>query len=235
MRNVKYWVQYFVNLKMTLICGIDEAGRGPVIGSMVMAGVLIDKKDSPKLKALGVKDSKLLTKEQREALFDKIVKTVKQYKIIIVPPKEIDEALESEELNLNWLEAHKSADIINYLKPDKAILDCPSINIEKYQSYVENLLKNKVKLIVEHKADVNYIESGAASILAKVTRDKEMEKIQKKYGNTGPGYPSNEITQNFLKENWNKYPEIFRQTWSSYKKHKEAKNQSRLGDFQNFY
>jgi ribonuclease HII len=216
---------------MTLICGIDEAGRGPVIGPMVMAGVLIEKSDIPKLKALGVKDSKLLTKQKREFLFTKIKSTVKSHKIIIISPQEIDKALESESLNLNWLEAHKSAEIINKLKPDKAILDCPSNNIKAYRDYVKALLKNKVELVVEHKADINYLESGAASILAKVTRDREIEKIQKKYGNCGPGYPSNEITQKFLKENWEKYPEIFRKTWSSYKKHKDAKNQKTLGNF----
>lgn len=216
---------------MTLICGIDEAGRGPVIGPMVMAGVLIEERDIPKLNAIGVKDSKLLTKEKREELFSKIKSIVKAHKIIIVSPKEIDQALESENLNLNWLEAHKSAEIINKLKPDKAILDCPSNNIKAYRDYVKNLLKNKVELVVEHKADVNYLESGAASILAKVTRDREIEKIQKKYGNCGPGYPSNEITQKFLKENWEKYPEIFRKTWSSYRKHKDAKNQKTLENF----
>jgi len=216
---------------MTLICGIDEAGRGPVIGPMVMAGIVIEKADIPKLKAIGVKDSKLLTKEKREELFIKIKSIVKAHKIIIISPKEIDEALESENLNLNWLEAHKSAEIINKLKPDKAILDCPSNNIKAYRDYVKNLLKHKAELVVEHKADVNYLESGAASILAKVTRDREIEKIQKKYGNCGPGYPSNEITQKFLKENWEKYPEIFRKTWSSYRKHKKGKHQKTLGNF----
>ncbi len=219
---------------MTLICGIDEAGRGPVIGPMVMAGVLIEESYIPKLKAMGVKDSKLLTKQQREALFNKIKKTVKAHKIIIISPKEIDNALTSDDLNLNWLEAHKSAEIINKLKPDKAILDCPSNNTKAYKSYVENLIKTKTKLIVEHKADVKYLESGAASILAKVTRDNEMEKIQKKYGNTGPGYPSNEITQKFLEQNWEKHPEIFRHTWSSYRKHKDAKFQSKLDSFEKF-
>jgi ribonuclease HII len=219
---------------MTLICGIDEAGRGPVIGPMVMAGILIEEKDLPKLKSLGVKDSKLLTRKQREALFTKIKKTVKSYKITIISPKEIDQALESDNLNLNWLEAHKSAEIINHLKPNRAILDCPSNNTKAYKSYVENLLNVKAMLVVEHKADVKYIESGAASILAKVTRDKEMENIQKKYGNTGPGYTSNAITQKFLKENWEKHPEIFRQSWISYRNHKQAKFQKTLDNFKKF-
>lgn len=219
---------------MTLICGIDEAGRGPVIGPLVMAGILIEESNIPKLKSLGVKDSKLLTKIQRNNLFNKIKTTVKKYKILIIEPKEIDQALESDNLNLNWLEAIKSAEIINNLKPDKAILDCPSNNTKAYKDYVKNLLKTKTELIVEHKADVTYPEASAASILAKVTRDNEMEKIQEKYGNCGPGYPANEITQKFLEKNWEKHPEIFRKTWSSYKKHQQAKHQKTLESFNKF-
>jgi ribonuclease HII len=221
---------------MTLICGVDEAGRGPVIGPMVMAGVLIEEENLPKLKSMGVKDSKLLTKKKREQLFEKIKQTVKQYKIIIMPPKEIDNALESDDLNLNWLEAHKAAEIINKLNPDKVIVDSPSNNCEAYMRYLKKLLHNpkSLQLICIHKADLKHLEVGAASILAKVTRDNEIEKIQKKYGNTGPGYMSNEITQKFLKENWEKHPEIFRQTWISYKNHKNAKFQKTLEDFEKF-
>jgi len=218
---------------MTLVCGIDESGRGPVIGPMVMSGILIEESDIPKLKAMGVKDSKLLTKQQRNSLFTKIKKTVKSFKITIIPPKEIDNALNSHDLNLNWLEAHKAAEIINKLKPDKVIVDSPSNNCEAYTRYLRKLLKNPkaLNLICIHKADLKHPEVGAASILAKVTRDNEMEKIQKKYGKTGPGYMSNEITQRFLEQNWEKHPEIFRHTWSPYKKHKDAKFQSRLEDF----
>ncbi len=221
---------------MTLICGIDEAGRGPVIGPMVLAGVLIEEKKLQKLKSLGVKDSKLLTKKKRNQLFKKIIKTVKQYKILILPPKEIDDALESDDLNLNWLEAHKSAEIINKLKPDKVVVDSPSNNCEAYTRYLRKLLHNpkSLQLICIHRADVKHLEVAAASILAKVTRDKEMEKIQEKYGNTGPGYTSNKITQKFLKENWEKYPAIFRHTWVSYKNHKNAKFQKTLEEFNKF-
>lgn len=217
---------------MALICGIDEAGRGPVIGPMIMSGVLVDEKDLPKLKSMGVKDSKLLKRKDRDRLFEKILKIVKKYKIIVVEPKEIDEALESDELNLNWLEAHKAADIINGLKPDKVTVDSPSNNCEAYTRYLMELLKNKkVDLECIHKADLKHVYVGAASILAKVTRDKEMDKIQEKYGNCGPGYMSNEITQKFLEENWEKHPEIFRQSWVSYQNHKNNKYQKKLGDF----
>lgn len=216
-----------------LIVGIDEAGRGPVIGPLVIAGAAIEEKDRIKLQELGVKDSKLLTPKQREYLYDKILAIVKN-KIIIIPPNEIDAAVESETLNLNWLEAIKSVEIIAALKPDKAILDCPSNNIKAYTNYIKNLLSDKgkqIEIICEHKADVNHIEVAAASILAKVTRDRLIEDIKKKIKiDFGSGYPSDPKTVDFLKNNWNKY-DFFRKSWSSWKKHAEEKKQKTLVHF----
>jgi len=217
---------------MTTILGIDEAGRGPVIGPMVMAGVEIDSSKEQKLRDMGVKDSKLIPPAIREDLFDEIKKIAKNYKIIIISPKEIDNALESPDLNLNKLEGIKTVEIINTIKSDKVILDCPSTNEKAYKSFIEERLNYKPKhLIVEHKADVNYLVVGAASILAKVTRDAEIEKLRKKYGEIGPGYPSNPITQRFLQQNWDKHPEIFRKTWETYKKVSQKKSQKSLKDF----
>ena len=108
-----------------------------------MAGVLVDEADIPKLKSLGVKDSKLLTRQKRDALFEKIKKIVKKYEILIIPPKEIDQALESDHLNLNWLEAHKTAEIINKLRPDKVTVDSPSNNCVAYSRYLKKLLKTR--------------------------------------------------------------------------------------------
>ena len=216
---------------MVVVCGIDEVGRGAVIGPLVMAGVLIEEEKIPKLLEIGVKDSKLLTPKQREKLFPQIKKIIKDSKIIQIPPKEIDEALESDSLNLNWLEAHKSAEIINALKPNKAIIDSPSNNVRAYKNYLVKLLKNKkIEISVEHKAE-KHPPVAAASILAKVIRDNEIEKIKKKYGNCGPGYSSNLITQEFIKENFKKYPEIFRKTWITYKRLKVVDENTKLTDF----
>jgi len=201
-----------------LVAGIDEAGRGPLIGPMVMAGILIDEKDVDKLKAIGVKDSKLLSQKQREILYKKIIEIVHDYNIVVVEPAEIDETLASADSNLNWLEAQKTAIILNELKPDKAIVDAPSNNIKAYEDYLRNLLKKDMKLVVEHKADLNYVESGAASILAKVTREEEIAVMKKKVGDFGSGYPSDPKTQEFLKKYHNKYPDIFRKSWATYKK-----------------
>jgi ribonuclease HII len=214
------------------ILGIDEAGRGPVIGDLVISGVMIEENDEKKLKELGVKDSKLIAPNKREVMFDEIVKITKEYEILIVKPSEIDEAVFSKEMNLNKLEGVKSALIINKLKPDVAILDCPSTNTEAYKEFVKTFLKDKeIKIISEHKADYNYPVVSAASILAKVTRDEGIVKLREKYGDLGSGYPADERTQEFIKNNFEKHPEIFRKSWATFKNLQKSKEQAKLGEF----
>ncbi|GAI86248.1 unnamed protein product, partial [marine sediment metagenome] len=136
-------------------------------------------------------------------------------------------------LNLNWLEAIKTAEIINILNPNKAILDCPSPNIKAYTDYLTKHIKNKdIEIIAEHKADVKYVIVGAASIIAKVIRDKEIRLIQEKIDEPiGSGYPADPITKEFLKKNYNKYPDIFRKSWASFKVVIEQKKQKKLTQF----
>lgn len=198
------------------VLGIDEAGRGPVIGPMIMAGVMVE--DSREEELGDVKDSKLLTHGKRMELDKQIREVADDFMVVEISPAEIDKALASEDLNLNWLEAHKQAEIINSLGPDKAYIDCPSVNCEAFEKYLRGLIDDKVELVVEHKADEKYKSCSAASILAKVLREKRMEEIREKYGDAGPGYPSNAVTIKFVQENWDKYPEIFRKSWSTYKK-----------------
>jgi len=210
-----------VQNKMNIVCGVDEAGRGPVIGALVLCGVAIDEFKVPALVQLGVKDSKLLTPKRREMLYDEILKVIDSHKIIVVEPAEIDEALNSPHLNLNWLEAIKTAMILNELKPHKAIVDCPSNNIAAYSSYLGNLLKEKIDLLLEHNAE-RYPVVAAASIIAKVTRDRLIEDLKKMYGDFGSGYPSDPKTKTFLEKNHGKYPELFRTTWAPYKKFQQS-------------
>lgn len=203
---------------MTLVCGVDEAGRGPVIGPMVMVGLVINEKDEQKLKDIGVKDSKLLSHKQRVELISKVKSIAKDLVVLVVQPEEIDSALLSPDTNLNWLEADKAIEIINNLRPDKVILDCPSNNPKAYIAYVKNKLKVECKIVAEHKADVNYPVVSAASIVAKVTREDAIDKLKEEIGiNFGSGYPADPVTQDFMKKNWNKYSKVFRKTWASYK------------------
>lgn len=221
---------------MVVVCGVDDAGRGPVIGPMTMAGVSIDEEDIPKLKSIGVKDSKLLTQKQRERIFKEILKVVKDYKIIKIYPEEIDKAVLSEGLsNLNFLEGEKMAEIINYLKPEKAVVDCPSNNKKAFSSFLKTKIKVKTNLLCEHKADLLFPEASAASILAKCAREEEVILIKNKIGiDFGSGYISDPKTKAFLKENWNKYPEIFRHSWAPYQEYaigKKSKKQKTLGEY----
>jgi ribonuclease HII len=213
-----------------IIAGIEEAGRGPVIGPMVMAIACCEEKDEFKLKTMGVKDSKMLTPNQREKLYNEI-KDLCKFELVKIQPEEIDAAVMSEETNLNWMEADKSIILINKLRPDKVILDCPSTNLKAYKDYIMKKLEYKPILVVEHKADVNYTIVGAASILAKVSRDHEIRKLKAKHGvDFGSGYPSDPLTMEFTLKNFDKYP-FFRHSWDTWQRAKKRGGQKKIGEF----
>lgn len=218
------------------ICGIDEARRGPVIGPLVISGVLIAEGKVSELKRIGVKDSKLLSPKQREKLFDQILEIVDDYKIIIVSAQEIDSRA-SVGLNINQLEALKCAEIIKALKPDTVYVDSPTS--PKASKFAEMIAKDlpkdmRVDIIAEHKADVNHVEAGAASILSKVAGDREIEKIKKAIGEDfGSGYPADPITKKFLKEHWeNSLAKYIRKSWGTIKELEKLKNQKSLKEFE---
>ncbi|HLD05078.1 MAG TPA: ribonuclease HII [Candidatus Nanoarchaeia archaeon] len=215
---------------MVLIAGIDEAGRGPVIGPLVIAITVIDQEQEGKLRELGVRDSKLLSPKQRESMFGPVSKLCK-HEILIIEPKEIDAAVESESSNLNWLEADKAILLLNKLRPDIAFIDCPSNNPQAYTEYIRERLDYKPQLVVEHKADVTYPIVSAASILAKVTRDAQIDRLKQRYVvDFGSGYPADELTQQFLKEHYSEYP-FFRRSWAAWKNAANQRDQKKLGEF----
>ncbi|MBN2458244.1 ribonuclease HII [Candidatus Woesearchaeota archaeon] len=220
-------------MKKTL--GIDEAGRGPVIGPLVIAGVAIDKEKEAELKEIGVRDSKLLSPKKREELYSTIIRIADAYEIMTITHEQVDSAVDDPKNNLNMLEAQASAEIIGKLEPDRVILDCPSNNTSAYSSYVKKLLKDRIRsdklpaMVVEHKADLKYTVVGAASILAKVTRDRKIAKLRERYGDFGSGYPSDPKTKEFIKDNY-ELP-IFRKSWDTWKKAAEKKSQSMLSQF----
>jgi len=220
--------------------GIDDAGRGPVIGPMVLAGVLIDSELEKELRKEGVKDSKLLKPEKREELAEIIRNKALSYKIMIVMPKEIDGSI-NDGVNLNRIEAIKAGNIIDKINKevrDKIIVtvDCPSRNLVRWGKIMETHIENKENLDikVEYEADLNHISVGAASILAKTTRDKEIKKIKSKIDqDIGSGYPSDPKTKKFLRTHVEKYPDeyIFRETWMTWQNAKKSKEQKSLGEY----
>jgi len=213
-----------------IIAGIDEAGRGPMIGPLVVGIACIDEKDEHKLKALGVKDSKLIAPRQRERIASELKKICK-FELVKLSPAQIDAAVESENTNLNWLEADASISLLNKHKPGKAFIDCPSANPKAYTDYLKAKLTTKTELVVEHKADYKYLVVGAASILAKVARDAEIEALKKKHNvEFGSGYPADPRTVEFSKKNYDKY-DFFRKSWASWKNAAKKESQKKLFGF----
>lgn len=211
------------------ICGIDEAGRGPIIGPLVICAATIDKEKEAELKTLGVKDSKLLTPKKRQELA-LALPTYIEYKLIIVEPEEIDHYLNKDGTNLNWLEADKTVELINTLSPDYSIIDCPSPNIRAYTSYIQERVGTEIH--TEHKADLNHPIAAAASILAKVARDRIIQELHKKTGvDFGSGYLTDEKTQAFIAQHWKTHPALFRKTWTTYKTLLAQQEQQKLNHY----
>lgn len=222
-----------------LVLGIDDAGRGPIIGPMVLAGCLTDEETEKEFKEKGVKDSKQLTPKKREQLAELIKEKAIAYHTIKINPEEID-MQNGKGINLNHLEAIKMAEVINALnkKTDKirVYIDCPSVNIPVWTNYLKKFVEylGNLEIISEHKADINYPCVSAASILAKTARDEEIEKLKKKLGvDFGSGYPADPNTCKFLKEYSKKHEHdgIFRKTWSTWKNLCLNKKQKKLEEF----
>jgi ribonuclease HII len=218
---------------MALIAGIEEAGRGPVVGPLVIAGILIEEEKEEELRKMGARDSKEISPKQRELLCSKIEKTAKDIVIIKVAPCRIDKYGE-EKINLNKLEGMKFAEVINHLKPDKAFIDSPDVNLVKFREFIKNMVTTGTEIVLEHKAENKYPVVGAASIVAKVTRDNDIKELQKKKGFRGSGYPSDPETISWLRE-WLKtndeFPDFVRKSWATARELKREKKQGRLLDF----
>ncbi|MBT5739714.1 ribonuclease HII [Candidatus Woesearchaeota archaeon] len=201
-----------------------------------MAALAFKEEDIKQLEWLGVKDSKLLTHRVREELFERLHEIAHDFRIEVIEPDAIDLSLATEGTNLNWLEADTSAKLVSELKVDKIIIDCPSINLIAYKEYFAKKLPKEfltnTDLLVEHKADLNHIVVAAASVVAKVIRDRIIEHQKQEIGiDFGSGYMSDPKTKDFLEKYHDKFPHLFRKKWKSFINVEEKKKQSSLGDF----
>jgi len=217
------------------VVGVDDAGRGAIIGPLVIAGVLINEQDLPRLEELGVKDSKLLSPHRREQLAEEIKKLALKYHIVKLAPAEIDKVVETGRKlhRLNRLEAQTMAKVIAALKPDVAYVDASDVLADRFKSHIEESLPFEVRIVSEHKADAKYPVVSAASIIAKVERDRAIAELQESHGNMGCGYPTDAKTIEFL-ESWiqrfGSYPDFVRKSWKPAKrlKTKAEAEQTRL-------
>ena len=203
------------------ILGVDEAGRGSVLGPMVIAGVIVPEKMNIVLERMGVKDSKRIVPHRRTILSRKLKKMF-EYDVIVISAREIDE-MRADGINLNEIEKNAMEEIILRLKPEKAIVDAVDVKPERFQ---KNLCEDTgFDIIAEHKADDNYIQVSAASIIAKAERDALIDEINKEYikdGGIGSGYPSDPTTKKFLSNyTYDEMPDFVRRSWNTVAKLKE--------------
>jgi len=219
-----------------LILGIDDAGRGPVIGPMVLAGCLVNEEIQKEFKKLGVKDSKQLTPKRRAFLADIVREKAEDFEVVIIYPDEI-ESSNADGTNLNDVEAIACAQIINKINKGygkmKVVLDCPSTGINKWRDFLKTKIidLSNLEVVCEHKADVNHVSVSAASIIAKDVREKEMAILKEKYGHEiGSGYASDPYTIKFLEKHANKFKDegLFRKTWSTWKNASANLEQAKL-------
>ncbi|MCS7135191.1 MAG: ribonuclease HII [Candidatus Aenigmarchaeota archaeon] len=202
--------------------GLDEAGRGAVIGPLVICGLVIDEEKEVELKKIGVRDSKELTPKRREELAQEIEKIAENIIILHVSACNID-SMRKNGINLNQIEAMKMAEAINMILPEKVIIDTPSYNSDKFRSFLNSKLieeAKKAKFIFENYADKKYPVVSAASIIAKVERDKKIEELKKKFNfDFGVGYSHDARTIEFLeklaRENNGKMPKNIRASWET--------------------
>lgn len=217
-----------------LTLGIDEAGRGPVLGPLVLAGVLDTERSSITYSEMGCKDSKLLSPKERERLAKKIKEKAKEIKIVEVPASEIDFLRAS--MSLNEVEAKKIAELVLSFEetPDKLIIDCPDVDPSRFLRRLQKYLGPKINAVIEHKADLNYPIVSAASIIAKVRRDLEMRKLEMRYGPLGSGYPHDPLTRAFLEKCFSeskKFPSCVRKKWVTAQEFFDKEYQKSLLDY----
>ena len=219
-----------------LIAGVDDAGRGPIIGPLVIAGVIIAEDRARELIAMGVKDSKLLTPDVRTHLAVKIRALAAKVSVVEIEPKEIDEAVlhGGKFRKLNFLEAKLMAQVISELAPEEAYVDASDVNEERYAGIIRDFIPSELKgisLVSKHHADRTYPVVSAASIIAKVRRDEAIHALHGEYGNFGSGYITDPRTMEFLRE-WRRthggYPPIVRLSWKTIKEIERDHGQSRL-------
>ena len=223
---------------MEFVTGIDESGRGAVLGPLVVAGVTVDVRGEKKLKALGVKDSKKLTPQRREELYKDIEKIAKDIFVLKVAPCRID-TYRNMGVNLDKIEAMKMAEIIDFNSSKKVFVDSLTQNPPRFKKLVSSFIKrNKdAELIVENYMDESITVVGAASIVAKVERDKEIEELKQQVGfNFGVGYPHDPLTIQFIEKiiketNGKQLPEYIRKSWVTTEMLQEKNWQRKVMDF----
>jgi len=199
--------------------GIDEAGRGCVLGPMIFGACLVREEDEAHLRAIGTRDSKRLSAKRRESLRRELEGLVVEWRTIAIGA----EAIDSE--SLNELGKRAIVELVVELRPDVVVVDAP-VPPRGIPAYAQDLHQRlvahgagHVKIVAENKADDNHPCCSAASIFAKTTRDLEISALSAQSGrNLGSGYPSDPRTRAFLEQTWQEnqsFPPWVRTKWET--------------------
>lgn len=210
-------------------CGVDEAGKGAVIGPLVVAGVGCS--DDPGLSGIAVRDSKTLSPRMREELFEEIAGRC-TYRTIILSAEEIDRFRST--AGMNELMAKSHAGVIRALVPAVAYVDACDVNAARHGRSVAAYLDHTCKVFSSHRAEDRYPLVAAASIIAKVTRDREIGSMRDRWGEIGSGYPSDPVTISFLMdyiESTGEPPACARWSWKTVTALIGRREQRSLSDF----
>ncbi len=213
-----------------MICGVDEAGKGPVIGPLVVAAVAV--KNAKDIQDLGVKDSKQLNPVKRKELSN-IIKDKFDYTIEIIEAEKVDEYRKQNRLNDLNREAFEK--LISKLNPNVAYVDAADVNEHRFGKQIKEKLTNEndTDIISMHKADEKIDVVAAASIIAKEAREEEIRRLKKEIGDFGSGYPSDERTIKFLKTFYadnGKWPTGTRKSWKTIERIRPVKTLDDFGE-----
>ncbi|MDP6458109.1 MAG: ribonuclease HII [Candidatus Bathyarchaeota archaeon] len=209
---------------MVVVAGVDEAGRGPAIGPLVVAAVSFQGPAVDSLFSMGVRDSKALSARRRESLEAEIKEVSEGHSYFVLQPWVIDKVVNRglKLRKLNYLEAIAMAKAIRDLHPDEVYVDTADVLPDRFREDILKVLGWRPHIVCEKKADVNYPVVSAASILAKVRRDLLISDLREIHGDFGSGYPSDPKTVAFI-EAWFKEndqpPPYMRGSWKTIKKY----------------
>ena len=206
-----------------VVGGVDESGRGCVLGPLVVAGVSATLEGVRELKEIGVRDSKMLSAKQRESLYPHILEIAEKVHWRGITPGEIDEVLTTGRRlrKLNYLEAVYFARVIDDLGAEKVTVDASDVVPGRFRDDIRGNMARKCRVVAFHKADRDFPVVSAASIVAKVERDRAVEALRIVHGDFGSGYPSDPVTREFFSDLMRRggaLPPYVRRSWKTWER-----------------
>ena len=177
--------------------GLDEAGRGSLVGPLVVGGFAARAADVERLPGMGVRDSKLLSPARREAAYERLTEVGRRYSVVLAPST-VDEAVRRGGLNV--LEAHAFARLVRRVRPSATFVDACDPVAARFGALVARLARAVGPVDARHHADRDLPIVAAASIVAKVERDRHLSRLRSRLGDDlGSGYPSDDRTRAFVR------------------------------------